>query len=353
MRISLPSLTALHDLGVDTIIDVRSPAEFAEDHVPGAINLPALSNAERAEVGTLYVQVDRFEARKVGAAMVARNAAAHLDGPLHDKTGAWRPLVYCWRGGQRSGSFAAILEQIGWRVSLLEGGYRSYRRLVVDAMHKTPLSRGVVLLDGNTGTAKTEILAQLAARGLPVVDLEGLASHRGSVFGHVGTQPSQKAFEGALAAAVVNAPGNGPILMEAESSKVGERQIPPSVWSAMRAAPRIRLSAPLGARADYLVRAYADMSADVERLTRVIAALTPLQGTERVESWTAMAREGRLRELAAELMQHHYDPRYAKSAGRNGAGVLRELSVDSLTPDGVQAAADAVAGAYDALITPS
>ncbi len=202
MALTFPSLAALRDHGFDALIDVRSPAEFAEDHVPGAISLPVLSNEERARVGTIYTQEAPFTARKIGAALVARNAAAHIEGPLADKDGGWRPLVYCWRGGQRSGSFASILQQIGWRAEVIEGGYRSYRRLVVAAMHDTVLPHRLVLIDGNTGTAKTEILHRLARRGVQVVDLEGLAAHRGSVFGPVAKpQPSQKAFEGALAAA--------------------------------------------------------------------------------------------------------------------------------------------------------
>ena len=121
---------------------------------------------------------------------------------MADKPGGWQPLVYCWRGGQRSGSFASILSQIGWRAQTIEGGYRSYRRLVVQAMHEEALPHRLILLDGNTGTAKTELLALLAARGAQVVDLEHLAAHRGSLFGGVEQpQPSQKAFEGALARA--------------------------------------------------------------------------------------------------------------------------------------------------------
>ena len=172
MPLKLTTLKQVFQAPFDTVIDVRSPAEFAEDHIPGAISLPALGNEERARVGTIYTQDTPFKARKIGAALVARNVAAHLDGPLADKPGGWQPLVYCWRGGQRSGSFASILSQIGWRAQTIEGGYRSYRRLVVQAMHEEALPHRLILLDGNTGTAKTELLALLAA-------------HRGSLFGGV------------------------------------------------------------------------------------------------------------------------------------------------------------------------
>ena len=228
--------------GFDDLIDVRSPAEFAEDHVPGAISLPVMSNEERARVGTIYVQESPFLARKIGAAVVARNAAAHIEGPLADRDGGWRPLVYCWRGGQRSGSFATILSQIGWRAETVEGGYRSWRRLVQGALYEGTLPHRLVLLDGLTGTAKTEILHRLDRLGTQVLDLEGLAGHRGSLLGGMpGGQPSQKGFETALATRLAALDPGRPVLAEAESSKVGDLALPPAIWSAMRAAKRIEV----------------------------------------------------------------------------------------------------------------
>lgn len=341
---TLNTLSAFRTSGFDTVIDVRAPAEYAEDHVPGAISLPVLSDEERARVGTIYVQVAPFEARKVGAALVARNAAAHLEGPLADKPGGWRPLVYCWRGGQRSGSFASILSQVGWRAETVAGGYKSYRRLVVAAMHDRPLAHRLILLDGDTGTAKTEILGLLAARGVQVVDLEGLARHRGSLLGAMpGGQPSQKAFEGVLAHALDTLDPARPVVVEAESSKVGALQVPPSVWAAMCAAPRIEVAAPLSARARYLARAYADLTADAARLHETLSRLVPLQGHERVRDWQRMAAEGRNEDLAAGLMAAHYDPRYARSReGREGR-VLGRVEMGELDADGLARAADRIA----------
>jgi tRNA 2-selenouridine synthase len=203
MPLNITHLSQLLDPAFDTVIDVRSPAEYDEDHLPGAINLPALSNDERARIGTIYKQVAPFEARKAGAALVARNVAHHLEAALADKDGGWMPLVYCWRGGQRSGSFAAILSQIGWRAETIKGGYQTYRRLVQRSLYDDPLPHRFILLDGYTGTAKTALLPLLAARGAQVIDLEGLAGHRGSLLGRLPDgQPSQKAFETALAAAL-------------------------------------------------------------------------------------------------------------------------------------------------------
>ena len=243
-------MTRLSDLaqaGFDSVIDVRSPSEFAEDRVPGAISLPVLSDDERARVGTIYVQDSPFLARKLGAAIVARNTAAHLEGPLADKNGGWRPLVYCWRGGQRSGSFATILSQVGWRAETLEGGYQTYRRLVIRRLYEDAVPSPVVLIDGYTGTAKTEVLAALGKKGVQIIDLEGLANHRGSALGGRGDQPSQKGFESLLAAKVDALDPSRPVVVEAESSRIGRINLPPQLFAAMKAAQRVEVVAPLEA----------------------------------------------------------------------------------------------------------
>jgi len=182
--------------GFDVLVDVRSPAEFALDHIPGAINLPVLYDAERAEVGAIYVQESRFKARRVGGGYVARNVARHLETAMADWPASLRPLVYCWRGGMRSNAMAVILSQVGWRVGVLGGGYRTYRRRVVRRLYEEEALKNVVLLDGPTGSGKTEVLARLPAHGVQAVDLEALAAHRGSLFGGLPgrPQPSQKLF---------------------------------------------------------------------------------------------------------------------------------------------------------------
>ncbi len=344
MPIAFPSLAAFLDHGFDDLIDVRSPAEFAEDHVPGAISLPVLSDAERAEVGTIYKQVSPFDARKTGAARVARNAAAHVEGALADRDGGWRPLVYCWRGGQRSGSFTSILQQIGWRADTVKGGYQSYRRLVHTALYDAPLRHRLVLLDGNTGTAKTDLLARLAARGLQVIDLEAMARHRGSLLGAVpGGQPGQKAFESALAVALCRLDPARPVVAEAESSKIGDRVLPPALWAAMRAAPRLVVEAPLQARAGYLTESYADMVADPQALRARIAPLRTLRGAATVAGWEALIDAGDYQGFAAAMMAQHYDPSYAKSRGATDHAVLATVRADRLDHAGREEAADRLA----------
>ena len=317
MPVALTSLTQIAALGFDDVIDVRAPAEWAEDHLPGAISLPVLDDVERAEVGTVYKQVSPFTARKLGAALVARNAARHLEGPLADKPGGWRPLVYCWRGGQRSASFATILAQIGWRVETLAGGYKAYRALVVDRLYSQTFPSPVILLDGYTGSAKTTVLAMLAQRGVQVIDLEGLARHRGSLFGSMpGGQPSQRAFETAVAMQVAVLDPSRPVVIEAESSKIGNCRVPVSVWKAMVAARRVEIVAPPEARAAFLVRQYPEMVADPVQLAETIEALRPLQPAARIEEWQALAGVGDFAALAEALMTHHYDPRYARHRDR-------------------------------------
>ena len=316
MAVTLDSLAALKALGFDDIIDVRSPAEYAEDHVPGAINLPVLDDEERARVGTIYKQDSPFKARKIGAALVARNAARHLEEVLIDRSGGWRPLVYCWRGGQRSGSFTTILAQVGWRAETLVGGYKTYRSLVVKELYDTPVASKVIVLDGNTGSGKTAVLLALAARGHQVVDLEGLASHRGSLFGAVGEQPAQKGFETALALALSRLDPARPVVVEAESSKVGNCRLPPKLWAAMTRAPRVVLEVPLEARAAYLTRAYADLVGDPDRTRAVIEQLRPGHPADRIDAWLALLDSADWQALAADLMRQHYDPRYGKHRDR-------------------------------------
>jgi tRNA 2-selenouridine synthase len=348
MAITLTSLADLARHGFDDIIDVRAPAEYADDHLPGAINLPVLNDEERARVGTIYKQVSPFTARKLGAALVARNAAAHLEGPLADRPGGWRPLVYCWRGGQRSGSFATILGQIGWRVETIAGGYKAWRALVVRALYEVPFPAPVVVLDGDTGSAKTEVLNLLPAHGVQVLDLEGMANHRGSLFGGRGPQPSQRAFERDLALAIAAIDPARPVVVEAESAKVGECRLPPKLWGAMVAAPRVALAAPRAARAEYTARAYADLTADPARLAAVIELLRPMQPAALIAEWQALAAAGAHAALAEGLMARHYDPRYARHRDRMAAP-LAQIAAPDLSPPALPALAAEVAAAVQAL----
>jgi tRNA 2-selenouridine synthase len=328
----------------DAIIDVRSPGEFAEDHVPGAENLPVLDDAQRAQVGTIYVQDSRFLARRIGAAHVARNIALHLETALADRPASFKPLIYCWRGGQRSNAMATILSQVGWPVSLLTGGYKTYRRAVMARLYEGETDLKLILLDGRTGTAKTELLSRLAGRGVQVLDLEGLAEHRGSLFGAIAgrPQPSQKLFESRLAAALDRLDPTRPVVVEAESSKIGERMNPPLIWRAMQAAPRVEIRAPRPQRARYLVSAYRDVIENRTELEAAFARLPVYPGQKRLENWRGMADAGAFEELAEALMEQHYDPAYDRSSRKDERPRLGVVELPDLEPGSQDRAADEV-----------
>lgn len=305
--------------GYDAIIDVRSPGEFAEDHVPGAINLPVLDDAQRAEVGTMFVQRSKFLARRIGAAHVARNIAGHLQAALADRDGDFRPLVYCWRGGQRSAAMATVMEQVGWPVTRLEGGYQTWRRKVVADLygHDAPADAvlKLVLLDGYTGSGKTRILHRLPQAGVQTIDLEALADHRGSLFGATPVaQPAQKQFESRIAESLDRLDRTRPIVVEAESSRIGNLTLPPVLWAAMKTAPRIEVTVPIEARVALVLHDYQAIGANIEALEAALRRLPRHHSRETVTGWITAARQGRLAELVTDLMLQHYDPAYRRGA---------------------------------------
>jgi tRNA 2-selenouridine synthase len=329
----------------DMIIDVRSPAEFEEDHVPGAVNLPVLDNEERAKVGTIYVQESRFLARKIGAALVARNVGRHLETALADQPGSFKPLVYCWRGGQRSNAMAIILAQIGWRVTVLSGGYRTYRRRVQRRLYDEEIPLRLVLIDGCTGCGKTAVIQRLPALGVQVIDLEAIADHRGSLFGGYADrkQPSQKMFESRLLSAIEALDLTKPIVVEAESSKVGARFIPPAMWNRMRTAPRIELTADRPARVRYLIDAYADIIHDPAALERAIQRLPIYPGRKRIAEWRELAGAGDYLALADAMVERHYDPSYESSRRMDERPVMATVELSTLDSHDLDRAAASVA----------
>lgn len=306
--------------GYDAVIDVRSPSEFAEDHLPGAVNWPVLDDAERARVGTLYVQVSPHEARKLGAALVSRNIAAHIERHVLALPREWRPLVYCWRGGQRSGSLALVLSQIGFRVAQLSGGYKAFRAVVREQLETLPDTLRYVVLCGRTGSGKSRLLQALARAGAQVLDLEQLAEHRGSVLGALPQgQPSQKHFETRLWTALRGLDPAKPVFVESESRTIGRLRVPEALLARMRASACIAVEMPMQARIDLLMADYANHLVDVNGLCERLAALREVRGTTVIERWHALARGGAMRELVRELLDEHYDPIYLRSMARNFA----------------------------------
>jgi len=314
-----PPLSLADLRGYSTIIDARSPAEWLLDRLPGALSHPVLDDAERIRVGTLFKQTSSFEAKKVGGVLVARNIAMHLENAFADKPKNWRPLVYCWRGGSRSGAFTHILRQIGWDAMQLEGGYKRWRAQVVRDLDQLPLSLTFVPICGRTGSGKSRLLDALAARGAQVLDLEGLAAHKGSVLGDLPgqPQPSQKMFESAIWTKLSEFAPERPVFVEAESKKIGALRVPDALLTQMWQGECIELVTPRTLRVPLLTAEYVHLINDPGLLSFKIDCLRALHSTERIDSWHQLVANQAWDSLVAELLDAHYDPAYDRSMFKN------------------------------------
>ena len=314
----------------DQVIDVRSPAEFALDHIPGAVNYPVLNNEERVEIGTLYKQESPFAAKKLGAALVSRNIATHLENHFLEFPREWRPLIYCWRGGERSGAFTHILNRIGWKAMQLEGGYQGFRRIVIDRLEQSTQQFSFQVICGMTGSGKTRILQELKALGAQVLDLEALAIHRGSVLGNEPNieQPSQKAFETALWNALRKLDSSKPVFVESESKKVGGLHIPDELMEKIRKGVCIELRSSPATRVSWLMREYHHFLTDTNYFKQKLALLTAHYGKVQIAKWNDVIDAGDFPNLVEELLVKHYDPSYSSSIVRNFPNYDREKYVE-------------------------
>ena len=329
------------DIGsFDILIDARSPAEFALDHIPGAINCPVLDDEERRIVGTLYKQQGAFEARRVGGAMVAANLARHLRERFAEQPPNWKPLVYCWRGGLRSGSMVSWLRLVGWDAQQLAGGYKSFRQHVIVQLDAICPRLDLRVICGATGSAKTRVLQALAEQGAQVLDLEDLARHKGSLLGGLPgiEQPSQKGFETQIATVLGSLDLSKPVYLEGESPRIGRLSLPLALVARMRAAPSIiDIEASQEARLAYLLRDYAYLGDNPEALAEQLGKLKEMQGKEVVTRWQQWARAGELEPLFAELMSLHYDPHYQRSQERHFQfwATRQKVAADDLSQEGI------------------
>ena len=317
----------------DEIIDVRSPSEFAEDHIPGAVNHPVLNNEERHRVGKLYKQ-NRFEARRIGASLIASNVSRHLQ--TFSYPASWHPLVYCWRGGKRSAALASVLREIGWPAQQLEGGYKAYRRMIVAELERLPARFRYVVICGATGSGKSRLLAAIREAKGQILDLEALAKHRGSVLGNLPgeAQPSQKMFESAIWSVLHGCRAETPVFVEAESKKIGALRIPEALMKCLWQSDCIQLEASLDARLEILQSDYRYFFEAPSLLKSRLDALAPVHGNETITRWKEMAEPSRWRELVTELLEQHYDPAYRKSTLKNFSrhGSARTFRVPSAAP---------------------
>ena len=320
--VKISAQDALASLGkFSDVIDARSEGEFAEDRLPGAINWPSLNNEERQLVGTEYKQISAFDAKKRGAALVAKNIARHLERDVINKPRDWQPLVYCWRGGKRSGSLALILDQIGFNVTLVDGGYKAFRAALVAALPQLAAQFDFRVICGTTGSGKTRLLQALAAQGAQVLDLEALANHRSSVLGLIpGTpQPTQKAYDSLIWAVLKSFDPARPVYIESESKKVGNVAIPEGLITAMRAAPCLQLDLSDDERVELLLEDYDFFVKDIEFFCDRLGALTQARGKDVVTDWQNRSRSGDIASVVRELLTGHYDPVYLQSMKRNFA----------------------------------
>ncbi|MFV0681053.1 tRNA 2-selenouridine(34) synthase MnmH [Ottowia sp.] len=321
---------ALADLAqFSAVIDARSESEYAHDRLPSAINWPSLHDDERVRVGTLYKQTSPFEARKLGAALVARNIASHIERECLDKPKHWQPLLYCWRGGQRSGALALVLGQIGFKVTLIEGGYKAFRGAMRADLPTQAERLHYRVVCGPTGSGKTRLLHALQDAGAQVLDLEGLASHRASVLGMIPgqPQPSQKQFEMRVWHALRGFDPARPVYVEAESKKVGNLTLPDALINAMRASACLHLQLPDDERVALLLEDYPFFVSDAEFFCQRLDTLVNLRGRELVSQWQEQARAGQMQAVVRALLATHYDPGYAQSTRRNFVQFDRALPV--------------------------
>ena len=316
----------------DTIIDVRSPLEFAEDHIVGAINCPVLSDLERQKVGTIYKKESSFKAKIIGSSLAAKNIAFHIQNNFIEKKGSWQPLIYCWRGGQRSKAFSIVLSEVGWRTNQLKGGYKEYRNQVINFLENIGPKLKITLISGKTGSAKTKILKSIENEGGQILDLEGLANHKGSLLGKIPNliQPSQKFFESLIFNKIQNLNLKDKIYVEAESSKIGNIHIPKSIWKKMIKSPRIEISANIELRAKFLVSDYDYMCNDPTLINPIIKGLKNRLRKELFDEWTNLIDRKKWFDLTKRFLENHYDPSYSSNTIKNDRKVIKKITATSL-----------------------
>nr|WP_295770365.1 tRNA 2-selenouridine(34) synthase MnmH [Rhodoferax sp.] len=328
----LPAAELLAQLdSFDTIVDARSEAEFALDHLPGAVNWPTLNDEERKLIGTMYVQVNQFEAKKRGAAMAARNIASHIEREVIDKPREWKPLAYCWRGGKRSGSLSLVLDQIGFRMTLVEGGYKAFRAaMLIDIADKVSQLNFQVVC-GTTGSGKTRLLQALAGVGAQVLDLEDLAQHRSSVLGALPgqPQPTQKRFDTLIWDALRRFDPQRPVFIESESKKVGNVAVPISLIERMRASPCWDLTLHMAERVALLMEDYDFFVKDSVHFCERLDVLADFRGKAVISAWKDQVAAGNWAPVVQDLLTQHYDPVYLQSMRRNFLQYPKAIAITS------------------------
>jgi tRNA 2-selenouridine synthase len=346
----------MHDFHqYDLIIDARSPREYEEDHIPGAVNLPVVNNEEFAEVGILH-RTDPTAAYQLGARYSLNNIARHIEHHVSKYPGRCKVLVYCFRGGKRSKVWFDVLDTIGYRVEKLKGGWKAYRRWVNEQLASAPTGYRYIVLSGPTGSGKTRLLNALQEAGAQVLDLEGIAVHRGSMIGAVPgrPQPTQKMFDSMLLQRLSEFDPARPVWVEAESKKIGRVQLPDALLAGMHRGATIAVDAPMPQRVQLLREDYHHFELDPQSLLERLAHLRPLVGGEEFATWQTLGQERKVPELFERLMRYHYDPAYRRSILRNYPAIdaSPKVMLDDLSHEGLLPVASMMREQFESLPSP-
>ncbi|MFC3041278.1 tRNA 2-selenouridine(34) synthase MnmH [Virgibacillus xinjiangensis] len=338
--ISIDELLALKDRGELTIIDVRSPSEYKDATIPGSLNIPFFSDEERAEVGTLYKQVSQQAAKERGLEI----ASAKLPAFVREFSGIrGKKAVFCWRGGMRSRTSATVLDLMGIKALRLDGGYRAYRNWVIEKLDSMEIKQDAFVLNGHTGTGKTAILHKLRDEGFPVIDLERMSNHRGSIFGQIGLEPyNQKTFDSLLVEELQKFENSSNLLFEGESRRIGKVMLPDFLMEKKEQAIQLFIYMPMEERVTNLLEDYQPW----EHQQECLEAFNRIK--KRIHTPAAKQIE---EDLQAEnyssairlLLEYYYDPLYEKSTGGYPESQRVTLEVKNIK-EGVEAVRDYIAG---------
>ena len=334
----------------DDVIDVRSPSEYKLDHIPGAINLPVLNDSERQLVGWTYKNESAFKAKKIGASLVAKNIAQYIDTTLAQKPENWSPVIYCWRGGKRSGSMSLIFRNIGWRARQLSGGYKTFRRQVITDISTLAPAFNYIVICGLTGTAKTDLIEAIRNEGGQTLNLEAIANHRGSLLGYDphSAQPSQKKFETQIWHQLKQFNVTQPVFVESESKKIGDLRLPEALIDTVRKGTCINIQVNLIARTKYLKETYDHLVQNPSSLTNQLEKLRSRHGNRIIDCWLELISSNKWDDLIQDLLGTHYDPSYTKSMNTNFKNMsqAKGYSIDTILPDTVLALAKKILSDY-------
>ena len=317
----------IHD-NYSVIIDVRTPLEYIEDHIPRSVNLAVLSNIQRHEIGIQYKE-NSFLAKKIGAQLISANISNIISKIKFEKKE--KVLIYCWRGGLRSLSLYLVLKQIGYDVYLLEGGYKSYRRFVVNFLEKVAPNYKYNQIMGITGVGKTLFLKELSKQ-YQVIDFEGLAKHKGSILGNIPKQkqPTQKYFETLIYEKLINFNLKKNIWVEAESIKVGKLNIPSLIWKFMPSGKNIKLISSLDERVNYILKDYKYFTSNPNLMSEALKVLKQIIPKVDFQNIELSLKKKDYFELVRSLIVYHYDKAYKKTRAENHSNIFKEIELKKI-----------------------